>query len=353
MPVKDAKSILMKNIFTYLSMLALVLAFNLSQAQEKENSVLEQQKELVIQEERSALKMEVEKINSRLENKEITLEESNTLKQEAAEKHALNIENRIAILENEFALNERNKTDVGYENETNSISIIGDGKILSIKFRKERPYDRRTTSDFVFAFGFNNVITEGESMDDSDFKIGGSRFAELGWAWKTRVFKNTNWLRVKYGVSFQFNGLKPTENRIFVDEGNVTNLQEFPFDLRKSKFRNDNLVFPVHFEIGSSKKKEYDDYFRYSTKNHFKFGIGGYAGFNISTRQKLKFTEDGDKRKVKSKEDFNTNNLIYGVSTYLGWSNVGLYAKYDLNTIFNDNPIKQRNISLGVRFDMD
>ncbi|PIZ07926.1 MAG: hypothetical protein COY56_06475, partial [Flavobacteriaceae bacterium CG_4_10_14_0_8_um_filter_34_31] len=70
MPVKGVKSILMKNIFTYLSVLALVLAFNLSQAQEKENSVLEQQKELVIQEERSALKNEVEKINSRLENKE-------------------------------------------------------------------------------------------------------------------------------------------------------------------------------------------------------------------------------------------------------------------------------------------
>ncbi|PKP25879.1 MAG: hypothetical protein CVU03_05975 [Bacteroidetes bacterium HGW-Bacteroidetes-2] len=343
----------MKNVYAYLSLWALLFAFNLLQAQEKETLVIDQQKELVIQEERSALKNEVEKINKRLENNEITSEEANTLKQFAAQKHALNIENRIAILENEFALSQRNKTVISYDNEKNSISIIDEGKILSIKFRKKRPFDRRTTSDFVFAFGFNNALTKGESLEDSDFKIGGSRFAELGWAWKTRVFKNTNWLRVKYGFSFQFNGLKPTGNRVFVDEGDETSLQEFPFNLKKSKFRYDNLVFPVHFEIGSSKKKEYEDYFRYSTKNHFKFGIGGYAGFNLSTRQKLKFTQEGNKRKVKSKEDFNTNNLVYGLSTYLGWSNVGLYAKYDLNTIFNNNPLEQRTISLGVRFDMD
>jgi len=44
----------------------------------------------------------------------------------------------------------------------------------------------------VLAFGLNNAIVEGESFDDSPYKIGGSRFFEIGWAWKTRVFKNSN-----------------------------------------------------------------------------------------------------------------------------------------------------------------
>ena len=190
-------------------------------------------------------------------------------------------------------------------------------------------------------------------MQDSDFKVAGSRFAELGWAWKTRVFKNTNWLRVKYGLSFQFNGLKPTDNRYYVDTGEQTELQQYPLDLDKSKFRMDNLVVPIHFEFGPSKKIEHDDYFRYSTENKIKIGLGGYAGINLSTRQKLKFEEDGEDRKLKLKANYNTNNFIYGLSGYIGWHGVALYAKYDLNTIFKNNPVDQRNVSLGLRFDVD
>lgn len=314
-------------------------------------------KEKVIQEEKDALKNEVENINARLESSAITEAEAETLKQKAAEKHALNIENRIAIIDNQVALLERNgKIE---ENEDDGLMLrIGTGDEDKSVFyigpkNKKKKYDRRTTTDFVFAFGLNNVITEGESLQDSDFKVAGSRFAELGWAWKTRVFKNTNWLRIKYGVSFQFNSLKPTDNRYYVDTGSQTELQVHPMDLDKSKFRMDNLVIPVHFEFGPSKKKEYDDYFRYSTENQITVGLGGYAGINLGARQKLKFEEDGEDKKLKLKEDYNTNNFIYGLSGYIGWQGVALYAKYDLNTIFKNNPIDQRNVSLGLRFDVD
>ena len=314
-------------------------------------------KEKVIQEEKDALKNEVENINARLESNAITEAEAETLKQKAAEKHALNIENRIAIIDNQVALLERNgKTE---ENEDDGLMLrIGTGDDDTNVFyigpkNKKKKYDRRTTTDFVFAFGLNNVITEGESLQDSDFKVAGSRFAELGWAWKTRVFKNTNWLRIKYGVSFQFNSLKPTDNRYYVDAGSQTELRVHPMDLDKSKFRMDNLVVPIHFEFGPSKKKEYDEYFRYSTENQITVGLGGYAGINLGARQKLKFEEDGEDKKLKLKEDYNTNNFIYGLSGYIGWHGFALYAKYDLNTIFKNNPIDQRNVSLGFRFDVD
>lgn len=313
--------------------------------------LLKASKEQIIVEEKEALKKEVEAIMARQDANEITSEKAAILKKEAAERRALNIENRIAIIDNKIALLERN----GEDSSENKVSIFSDGKTIDIQLGapKERKYDLRTTSDLVFAVGLNNVITEGESLDDSDFKIGGSRFAELGWAWKTRVFKESNWLRVKYGFSFQFNGLKPTDNRYYVENGEQTDLEVYPLDLKKSKFRQDNLVFPVHFEFGPSEKEEKENYFRYNTHNKLKFGIGGYAGFNLSSRQKLKFKENGEDVKLKLKDDYNTNNFIYGVSAYLGWRGTALYAKYDLNPIFKDNPIEQRNVSLGLRFDMD
>ncbi|HPE82740.1 MAG TPA: hypothetical protein PLV43_03400 [Aequorivita sp.] len=357
----------MKSLITLTITLTIwLLASCLANAQETDHDTqtsieqLTNLKEKIIQEEKEALKAEVESINARLQSENIQESEAETLKKEAAEIHALNIENRLAIIDNKVALLKRNGSIE--EDEVNGmiIRIGSSGKnsenenVLYIGPKnKKRKYDRRTTSDMVFAFGLNNVITKGESLQDSDFKVAGSRFAEIGWAWKTRVFKNTNFLRIKYGVSFQFNGLKPTDNRFYVDTGEQTELQTYPLNLDKSKFRMDNLVVPIHFELGPSKKEEHDDYFRYKTENQIKIGLGGYAGINLGSRQKLKFEEDGEDQRLKLKADYNTNKFIYGLSAYIGWQGVAVYAKYDLNTIFKSNPIEQRNVSLGLRFDLD
>lgn len=311
---------------------------------------LMKQKEIIIQEEKERLKDALSGINYQLEREIITVEEAKELREKAAKKHALNIENRIAILENNFALEERNPEH------SNTVSIFHKGKVVNLDFNddgRKRPYDRRTTSDIVLAFGLNNALSDENSLDNSDFKIAGSRFFEIGWAWKTRVFTNSNWLRVKYGVSFQFNGLKPTDNRYFVEEDDITVLREFPVELDKSKFRMDNLVVPIHFEFGPSKKSETENYFRYSTNGLFKFGIGGYAGVNIGERQKLKYEIDGENRKDKLKGDYNTNELIYGISSYISLGGTALYAKYDLNPIFKDPNVELHNVSLGLRFDLD
>jgi hypothetical protein len=203
------------------------------------------------------------------------------------------------------------------------------------------------------AAGFNNALTDEQSPNDSDFKIGGSRFFEIGLAWRTRVFDESNWLRVRYGFSFQFNGLKPTDNRYYEENGDLTELVEYPFHLDKSKFRMDNLVFPLHFEFGPSTKIETDRSVWYSTKNKLKVGIGGYAGFSLGVRQKLKYKEDGEKVKKKLKDDYNTNDFIYGLSSYIGWGGTSLYVKYDLNPIFKDPNPELHNISVGLRFDVN
>ncbi|MGY5848232.1 hypothetical protein ACW6QP_12550 [Salegentibacter sp. HM20] len=309
---------------------------------------IEKLKEEIIAEEKEELRKTVASLNRLLEQGKISEESSKAQKEAAAEKHAQNIENRIAILENELALEARNRP-----NSKRVLLLLGeDGTVGSFKTNFNK-YDKRTTNDIVIAAGFNNALEEGQSLNDSDFKLAGSRFFEIGWAWKTRVFERSNWLRFRYGVSFQFNGLKPTNNRIFMQDGEETFLQEFDIDLNKSKFRMDNLVVPVHFEFGPSKRNEYEDKVRFSTAGKIKVGLGGYAGFNIGQRQKLKYEVDGEKVKEKLKNNYNTNDLVYGLSAYLGWGGATLYGKYDLNPIFKDPNRELHNFSLGLRFDVD
>ncbi|OEY73515.1 YbaB/EbfC family nucleoid-associated protein [Salegentibacter salarius] len=317
-------------------------------SEEEAREFFEKEKAEIVAKEKEKLKYQIERINGELERGEITSEEGEKKKKELAEKHAKNIENKIAILENEMELRDRNA-----DSSENYIVIGGKGKVLDININTNDKYDKRTTSDLVIAAGFNNALEKGQSLNNSDFKLAGSRFFEIGWAWKTRVFKETNWLRVRYGLSFQFNGLKPTDNRIFVEDGNETYLQEFALDLDKSKFRMDNLVVPIHFEIGPSKKTETESRLHFSTYKMLKIGFGGYAGFNIGERQKLKYKDDGDKVKEKLKNNYNTNDLVYGLSAYLGWGGATLYGKYDLNPIFQDPNRELHNFSLGLRFDVD
>lgn len=326
---------------------------------------LESDKQKIIDYEKNNLLQNVETINKKLENNEITATTADDQKKEAAERSARNIENQTAIIDNQIDYVQRN----GYLEKpfggTISLSLGGldddDDRVIGFKYSQkgdkkieERQKDLRTTSDIIFAIGLNNAIIENQSLDDSPYKIGGSRFLELGVAWNTRVFEKSNWLRFKYGVSLQFNGLKIDDNKYLVENDDQTNLEEFPLDLEKAKFRMDNLVIPVHFEFGpSSKTVNEDGSFRYNTYNKFKLGIGGYAGLNLSTRQKLKYENEGQDVKEKRKDDYNTNNFIYGLSAYVGVGDTSLYVKYDLNTIFKDNPVAQRNVSLGVRFDLD
>ncbi|MFL0354270.1 hypothetical protein [Xanthomarina sp. GH4-25] len=360
----------MQTITKYLALIVLALSVQLITAQEITNKekidALELQKEQVVIQEKDQLKTGVEAIDQQLDNNEISQEEATQLKDELATKHALNIENRLAIIDNRISLLERNE-HVSYDTGANLEGltiILGKDKdsdefdtgslYIGPKNRKEpKKYDRRTTSDLVFAIGFNNAIIEGQSLNDSPYKLGGSGFVELGWAWKTRLFKNSNAVRLKYGVSFQWNKLDIKDNLYFQEIDDVVTLEEFPVNLSKSKFRSTNLVFPLHFEFGPSRKIDKKNYFRYSTSNKFKIGVGGYGGFVLQSMQKLKYDDDnGDFQKDKIK-DFNTNSFVYGLSSYISWGNVGIYAKYDLSTIFKDQAIDQNNISLGLRFDMD
>ncbi|HMK06937.1 MAG TPA: hypothetical protein VK476_05360, partial [Flavobacterium sp.] len=213
--------------------------------------------------------------------------------------------------------------------------------------------ERRTTTQFVFAFGANNLVTD-KAVAHSDYRYWGSHFYEWGFTSNTRLFKNDNLLHLKYGFSVMYNNLRPTDNRLFVENGDQTILETSAVNLKDSRFRNVYITAPIHLEFDFTKtKKNAEGKTLFRTHEGVRFGIGGYAGFRVKSKQILKYEADGHDITVKQKGGFNTNDFIYGVSTYLGYGATSLYLKYDLNPLFKDNAIKQNNISLGVRFDLN
>jgi hypothetical protein len=276
-----------------------------------------------------------------------------------AETRALNIETRVALEQEALKNLVQEKVD-GKIKTVDTVKIdsrksvkiyLSDRKNKNDTIKKLKS-EKRTTSQFVFAAGLNNVITN-KQIAHSDFRYFGSHFYELGLTFNSRILKNDNLLHAKYGLSLMYNNLRPSDNRNFIINGNQTNLELNAVNMKDSRFRNVYLVAPVHLEFDFSKKEKKNDKPYFNSHQGFRLGIGGYAGINLKSKQIIIYDNTDFNRTERTRGDFNTSNFIYGLSSYIGYKETSLYVKYDLNPLFADNTVKQNNVSIGVRFDFN
>ncbi|MFV8332379.1 hypothetical protein [Flavobacterium sp. GSP14] len=322
--------------------------------------------------EKAALKEDIQLIEKDLEKGIISKEQAEVLKLKKAQEHASAIDTKVAVEQEKLEQLVQDKVDgkvedakdyrskgrtIVFGSNPNSIGSQTEFNISSMKVYngqedKEERQSKRTTSQLVFAAGLNNVVTDG-SVEKSDFRYLGSHFYELGVTYNTRILPEGNLLHAKYGLSLQYNNLRATDNRNLVVNGNQTNLEVNALQQEDSRFKNVNLVFPAHLEFDFTKTQDRDGKTYYKTHESFRFGVGGFVGVNLKSKQYINYDSDSYKSRVITRGDFNTSNFIYGLSTYIGYKATSLYLKYDLNPLFKDNIVKQNNVSLGVRFDFN
>lgn len=305
--------------------------------------------------EKAALKTEIETVNQQLDKSEITFDQAMAKKQELANIRAKNIEDKVAVEQQKL-------NDLIKEKVDGKITEVSKAKkhapfAVGIRFKKrdsviswENKY--RTTIQFVFAAGLNNIVTN-KAIAKSDFRYFGSHFYEFGMTLNTRLSETNNLLHFKYGYSVVLNNLRPTNNREFIAYGNQTNLQPSLIKLEDSRFRNIQVIFPVHLEFDFTKPKENNGKTFFDSHKKLRFGVGGFLGFTDETDQFSEISINKYYSKTETNGDFNTSNFIYGLSSYVGYKGTSLYLKYDLNPLFRNNVVKQNNISLGIRWDLN
>ncbi len=367
----------MQKIILYIS-IALVTLVNSVVAQKKkpESFSLQIEKigyqiEFLSYQNKLKLKQKIDSLETLHKDKKISFQEFEAIKLKEAEKTAKIIESNLN--------NYRTKIDsiiqFKFDNDNNSIrhkKDTIDGKevityyndkdyreynVPALKFyksqkEKEERLSRRTTSQVVFAAGYNNLVTNN-MIANSEFGYTRSGFYEWGVTWNTRLSNNSNLLHLKYGAGFMYNQLHATDNRVFADINNQTVLVDAGVATKANRthFKNVYFVVPMHLEFDFSKTKIVDGKKIFKSHTGARFGIGGFVGVNTNSKQFIEYEQNGYKFKEKQKGDFNVNDFTYGLSTYIGYQSTSLYLKYDLNPIFKNNPIDQNNISLGIRFD--
>ncbi|TXD50806.1 MULTISPECIES: hypothetical protein [unclassified Polaribacter] len=369
----------MKRMLLVLVLFATTIAQSQEKTFEKEVHKISKRIENITTKQKDSLKVKVVNIDKRLDKGEITKTTAETLKQEVAAYHARRIETLVSEQERLLQLLVQDKTNgkiassnelyfndddintftVGHKTFRFSINDEDNDHLNTEKHPEDKKKDRglgnRTTSQFVFALGVNNVLDNNDfsSLNNSEYQFWRSRFYEVGFTWKTSITKRPSQLYFKYGVSFLWNNLRPENNQFHLKNDKVTELQDFPENLSESRLRHVQMNFPMHLEWDLSKNSVFKDGgISDRTNQAVRLGVGGFVGFKLGTRQYLEF-DDANNIDIEEVQydNFNMNTVNYGLSAYVGYKATSLYLKYDLNPLFKNT--ETRNISMGVRFDLN
>lgn len=106
----------------------------------------------------------------------------------------------------------------------------------------------------------------------------------------------------------------------------------------KNRFSSNYLVMPLAFDI---RTKEFRD------GKRFHFTFGPETGFLIDGMQKQISDEYGKK---KNFNDFHFTRFEYGAFTRIAYGNLGIYAKYYFNDMFENSPAQKglKNFNFGL-----
>lgn len=209
-------------------------------------------------------------------------------------------------------------------------------------------YGTKTTP--YVAFGVGNVAIDG-AFANSEFGYMRSNYFEWGIAARTPFSKTNNKWGVRYGVGFKYNGLATTQNREFALAGNQTVTAPSAKELRKNYayFRNTYVTIPISLDFTTTSKTYNEANRRFTTKEGINFGIGGYVGYNINSKQHLRHEVGDYKTYAQQKGDWNVNDFNYGLTAYAGKDHFKLVLKYDLSPVFSNNVVDQNYWSIGLQ----
>ena len=207
----------------------------------------------------------------------------------------------------------------------------------------------RTTTNLVLAFGFNQALSNRNGIGDS-YRFWGSGMFEVGLEFTTRLQPENDTFRFNYGIALRTNTLNINDDKAFFTNNNVTRLEPIGFDVDRSYFTQVSVVAPFHVEFGSRKLQTYRvGIKRYRDDDAFVIGLGGYLGLVTTSSQAIKFEREGRDITDTRTNDYELNNLTYGLSAYAGWDDIQFFATYGLNDIFKDSPLQERYVSFGIR----
>lgn len=200
--------------------------------------------------------------------------------------------------------------------------------------------------------GTNNYLADDQFPDGSEpyaVRPWGSWYVGVNSVQRTRLGKN---VFAEWGLGVSWYSFKFQDDNIAVLQDGpalqfINDMREVDFIKSKlsATFINASLVPVLDFSDHRYKHRIWDG----SNGGGFRFGVGPYVGYRISSKTKLVYESGGDRSREKNHDSFYLNNLRYGIRLQIGVRSTDIFVNYDMNDLFaTDRGPKLNAISFGL-----
>ena len=180
---------------------------------------------------------------------------------------------------------------------------------------------------FTVDFGFNRALS---APVDFDLYFWGSRTVNVYYQYDYRLFKSP--FSIVPGIGFALERYRFKDNYA-VGYTNDTHNQVTmlpPGDLPTPNIKKSMLVtnyLEVPLELRYTLNPE-------DPSRSLKLSVGGRIGWMFDSFNKIKYSEDGETKKLKDKQDYNLNPIRYGLVGRLGFGGFSIFCNYNLSPLF-------------------
>lgn len=190
--------------------------------------------------------------------------------------------------------------------------------------------NRRSLPDlpgsFVLEFGFHRTL---DAADTFDIGFWGSRAVNVYYQLDKRIGNSK--FSIHPGIGFSFERFKFKNNYTLTSSVSETELipagDLYP-GIKKSMLVTNYINVPLEIRFSTRP----DDPGR-----SFRVSVGGRIGYLYDSFTKIKYSEDGEVRTIKDKQNYNLRKLRYGAFFKVGAGNLGLITYYNLTPLFDDD----------------
>jgi hypothetical protein len=228
----------------------------------------------------------------------------------------------------------------------------GDGDRHDLKWGKSRRGKiGQTWQSYNIDLGTNNYLSGDQFPDGAQpyaVRPWGSWYVGINSVQRTRLARNffAEWgLGVSwYSFKFQEDNMTVIKDELGVRFASDSRDVDFVKSKLSATFINISLVPVLDFGEHSHKHRIW-----HGDVDGFRFGVGPYVGYRISSKSKLVYESGDDREKEKNRSDFYLNNLRYGFRLQLGIRSTDLFINYDMNDLFSEGKGPGLNaISFGL-----
>ena len=210
----------------------------------------------------------------------------------------------------------------------------------------EKPHTR---SHLIFDLGLNAFVNQKPYLglngqpESFDLRTEGSRYVNIGLNWDPRLGGKHSPVSLTVGPEFAFNNFMLSGNNKWVNTNGRTDVvrETNGRQYQKSKLATSSVNLPVMLRL-----QLHDAHYRPT----FLLGAGGFVGYRIKSWTKLKYTSEGTTYKDKEDGSYNMENFLYGLQGTIGYRDLELFAKYNMNQLFKTAAGPDTQVlSFGVR----